>query len=259
MQIEQTEPTRNKTMRTLKKSISLICIVLIYVQIISCTSNRQISSKQGSSSVVIPDNLYPSADSIIATHNDWTRAHYPKRIKDFKEKPLQQRDIVFIGNSITQQGGDWAKRLNNEAAKNRGIAGDVTDGVLARLAEVTYVKPTAVFIEIGINDLFNPALNSERTANNIIKIAENIKKQSPRTKIFVQTIFPTKHEFLVKKIRETNEILSNHKKPKLYTLIDTHMLFADSADLMKKDYSKDGVHLTEKGYEVWVNHLRQYF
>ena len=41
-------------------------------------------------------------------------------------------------------------------------------------------------------------------------------------------------------------------------LIDTHMLFADSAGLMKKEYSKDGVHLTEKGYEVWVRHLQQF-
>jgi lysophospholipase L1-like esterase len=169
------------------------------------------------------------------------------------------RDVVFVGNSITQQGGDWGKRLNKAAVKNRGIAGDVTDGVLARLGEVTFVKPTAVFIEIGINDLFNPKLDPERTANNIIRIAESIKKKSPGTKVFVQTVFPTKHEFLVTKIAETNRILIDYKKPKVFTLIDTHILFADSADLMKKEYSRDGVHLTEKGYEVWVNHLQRFF
>lgn len=64
-----------------------------------------------------------------------------------------------------------------------------------------------------------------------------------------------KHEFLVKKIRETNEILSKHEKPKLYTLIDTHTRYFADSDLMKKDYSKDGVHLTEKG---WVRHLQQF-
>ena len=241
------------------KSISLICIVVVYFQIISCAPNGKIGLKQETSSLEIPDSFYPPADSVIATQNAWTRGHYPTRIKDFKQLPLQLNDIVFIGNSITEQGGDWGKRFNSEAVKNRGIAGDVTDGVLARLGEVTYVKPTAVFIEIGINDLFNPSLNAERTANNIIRIADRIKKQSPRTKIFVQTIFPTKHDFLVSKINETNKILLNYKKPKLYTLIETHALFADSADLMKKEYTKDGVHLTEKGYEVWVNHLRKFF
>ncbi|MES2276569.1 MAG: GDSL-type esterase/lipase family protein [Bacteroidota bacterium] len=241
------------------KPISLICIVLGYLQIMSCASNRKIGFKQDASSLVIPDTLYPPANLIIATHNAWTRANYPKRIKNFKDQPLQLHDIVFIGNSITEQGGDWSKRLNKEAVKNRGIAGDVTDGVLARLREVTYVKPTAVFIEIGINDLFNPTLNPERIANNIIRIADTIKKQSPRTKIFVQTIFPTKNDFMVNKISETNKLIRNYKKPKLFTLIDTYALFADSADLMKKEYTKDGVHLNEKGYEVWVNYLLGYF
>lgn len=241
------------------KSMSLVCIVLAYFQIISCAHNVKIGLKQETTSFDIADSLYPSPDLIIATHNAWTRGHYPKRIKDFKEMPLQLHDIVFIGNSITEQGGDWGNRLNNKAVKNRGIAGDVTDGVLARLGEVTYVKPTAVFIEIGINDLFNPTLTAERTANNIIRIADRIKKQSPSTRIFVQTIFPTKNDFLVNKISETNQILYNSKKHKLYTLVETHTLFADSTDHMKKEYTSDGVHLTEKGYEVWVNHLRRFF
>jgi len=77
------------------------------------------------------------------------------------------RDIVFLGNSITQD-DNWDSLFNNHAFYNRGISGDVTDGVLQRLGEIVYVKPTAVFIEIGINDLFNNSLSAERTANNII-------------------------------------------------------------------------------------------
>jgi lysophospholipase L1-like esterase len=246
-------------MKTTLTPIGLILLVLVHLQIISCAHNGRIGLKQKISSIEIPDSFYPSPDSVIATQNAWTRGHYPKRIEDFKKIPLQLHDIVFIGNSITEQGGDWANRLNNKAVKNRGIAGDVTDGVLARLGEVTYVKPAAVFIEIGINDLFNPSLNAERTANNIIMITNRIKKQSPLTMIYVQTIFPTKNDFLVNKISETNQILRNYKKPNLYTLVETHALFADSADLMKKEYTKDGVHLTEKGYEVWVDYLRKFF
>ncbi|MDT3404916.1 GDSL-type esterase/lipase family protein [Mucilaginibacter terrae] len=180
-------------------------------------------------------------------------------IKVFKADPLKLHDIVFLGNSITRQGGDWDKRLGNKAIRNRGIAGDVTDGVIARLGEIFYVKPTAVFIEIGINDLYNPKLDPQRTAININSIAERIKQQSPETRIFVQTVFPTSHVFLRNNISETNKILRQLHKPKVYTIIETHQLFADSADLMKKEYTKDGVHLTEKGYQVWVDHLRKFF
>lgn len=244
---------------TSTKIISSICIILSYFEMTSCASHRRIGVVKENTYLAIPAAMYPPADSIVSTHNEWTRANYPKMIKAFKADPLKLHDIVFLGNSITRQGGDWDERLGNEAIKNRGIAGDVTDGVMARLGEILYVKPTAVFIEIGINDLYNPILDPERTAKNINRIAERIKQQSPGTSIFVQTVFPTSHIFLRSKISETNKILSQLQKPKVYTLIETHKLFADSADLMRKEYTKDGVHLTEKGYQVWVDHLRKFF
>jgi hypothetical protein len=57
-------------------------------------------------------------------------------IREFKSNPLNFNDIVFLGNSITESGKDWSKRLNYPNIKNRGIGGDVTDGVLARLDEI---------------------------------------------------------------------------------------------------------------------------
>ena len=58
-----------------------------------------------------------------------------------------------MGNSITAGGGNWSLRLDYPNIKNRGIGGDTTDGVLARLDEVIYFQPEAVFLLIGINDL----------------------------------------------------------------------------------------------------------
>ncbi|MEI6947729.1 GDSL-type esterase/lipase family protein [Paraflavisolibacter sp. H34] len=210
-------------------------------------------------SLAIPDSLYPPAGQVVATHNEWTRGNYPKMIASFKAAPLQMHDIVFLGNSITRQGGDWGQRLNRPAIRNRGIAGDVTDGVLQRLEEIVYVQPTAVFLEIGINDLFNDTLSPARTADNIIKIVHTLHQRSPRTKIFVQTIFPTDKPGMVSRIQETNDRVRHHPYRQLFTLIDTHALFADEQDLMKKEFTRDGVHLTEKGYQVWVDCLKKYF
>jgi lysophospholipase L1-like esterase len=208
--------------------------------------------------VDIPDNLYPPDTISIAGHSDWTKTNYPLRIKEFKSKPLQPRDIVFLGNSITQ-GGNWDSLLNNPAIKNRGISGDVTDGVLQRLGEIVYVKPTAVFIEIGINDLFNKALSPERTANNIIRIASMIHEQSRGTKVFVQTVFPTAYKDMVSRIKETNDRIAAYDHEKIYTIVETHSLFADDQDLVQKQYTKDGVHLNESGYARWADYLKKYF
>ncbi|MEO5776862.1 MAG: GDSL-type esterase/lipase family protein [Flavobacterium sp.] len=204
------------------------------------------------------ENIYPLETILIPNHSEWTKTHYPEKIKEFKANPLNFGDIVFIGNSITEQGGEWSKRLNNPKIKNRGISGDMTEGVLARLGEIYYYKPSKLFIKIGINDLFTDNLSAEYVGNNILKIVENIHLKCPKTKIYVQTILPTTTEKIILKIRTTNTILKNNALKNNYTLIDLHSVFADENDMMKKELTVDGVHLSEAGYDVWVDYIKKY-
>lgn len=242
----------------MRKSILVIGIGFLMLSF-SCNSALRIKKGVSTAIIDIPDQLYPSPDLLIPTHNEFTRKNYPRKIKAFKSDPLQLHDIVFLGNSITQQGGNWGKRLNNDAIKNRGIAGDVTDGVLQRLGEINFVKPAAVFIEIGINDLFNSKISPERTSAHILKIAQDIKSENPETIVVVQTIFPTGQPDMVERIRKTNDQIKLYAKKGQFRLMDTHQLFADHHDLMKKEFTTDGVHLNEAGYSLWVKKLERYF
>ena len=60
---------------------------------------------------------------------------YYQRATLFEVLPTSKSDIIFLGNSITN-GGEWAELLGNPHAKNRGISGDTTQGVLDRLREL---------------------------------------------------------------------------------------------------------------------------
>lgn len=202
-------------------------------------------------------HLYPSETTMIPYHGDWTRNHYKERIAEFKESPLNFGEVVFIGNSITEQGGDWSIRLGIEGVRNRGIAGDVTDGVLMRMDEIIHYKPETVFLLIGINDLFNlyyqkEIPSPEYVADNIIKITELIHKELPETKICLQTILPTREEYMTESIHKVNEIISKHEKDSYYQLIDLFKVFVDDDGLLKRNLTTDGIHLNESGYEVWV-------
>lgn len=202
------------------------------------------------------NSLYPPPTITIPYHSEWTRTHYNERIVEFKNNPLNTGDIVFIGTSITEQGGDWGVRFSNSKVKNRGIDGDVTAGVLNRLAEIYYYKPEKVFLKIGINDLFHAALTPEYVANAISEIVSKIHLESPTTKIYVQTILPTSNNTALKtKIAATNLILKNSTQSSYYQVIDLHPIFADANDLMISSYSTDGIHLTESGYNLWRNHV----
>lgn len=198
-------------------------------------------------------NLYPDSSLIISTHTDFTRAHYPKRIAEFKDNPLVANDIVFLGNSITEQAGDWALITKNTKARNRGIAGDTTDGVLARLGEIIYFKPLQIFILIGINDLFRDDMTAEKVFNNILEIVNQIHDGSPETKIFVQTILPTTTKSIKEKIQLTNSLLFNADSTQSYELIALHNHFEAVDGLMNMEFSVDGVHLNENGYAQWVD------
>lgn len=205
-----------------------------------------------------PSDIYPPSYTNIRTHSEWAKQHYPKRIEYFKSNPLKNGDIVFLGNSITEQGGDWGEKLLNSKAKNRGIAGDTTDGVLARLGELIYFKPTHVFILIGINDLFRDDTGPKKVHDNIIAIINKIHEGSPNTNILLQTILPTNTIPLKSKIEETNRLLQSKASQLGCTLILLHEEFVTENGLINMNYSNDGVHLNEKGYQVWVNYIKNY-
>ncbi|GAA4279660.1 polysaccharide deacetylase family protein [Gaetbulibacter aestuarii] len=203
------------------------------------------------------DYLYPSPDIIIPHHLEWDRKHYNEKIQEFKANPLHFGDIVLLGNSITEKGGDWSKRFNNPKVRNRGIAGDVTEGVINRLAEIYYYKPEKLFLLIGINDMFRADLSPKNISDNIFEIVNTIHSKSPETQIYVQTILPTINQYLVNKIKETNDIIKS-SLPDFCILIDLHSIFADQNDLIIEEYAVDGVHPSEAGYKLWTNYIKGY-
>lgn len=234
---------------------------LLFILAIALLSLNSCSSQADTSKIPLVDtnNLYPSPSVIIPHHTQWTKTHYIEKIAEFKATPLQFGDIVFIGNSITEQGGNWGVRFNNSKVKNRGIAGDVTAGVINRLAEIYYYKPKKVFLKIGINDLFHNELTPEYIANNIKSIVAKIHLESPETKIYVQTILPTANNNPSKeRIAATNAILKAITPTKYLQIIDLHSIFADQNDLMIGSYTNDGLHLTELGYLAWQYYIIEF-
>ena len=69
------------------------------------------------------------------------------------EAPISNKDIVMLGNSLTENGGNWAARLGNKHVRNRGIIGDEVMGVYDRLHQILPGHPAKLFLLIGVNDI----------------------------------------------------------------------------------------------------------
>jgi lysophospholipase L1-like esterase len=180
----------------------------------------------------------------------------------FDKLPDTKNEIFFLGNSITDF-GEWSELLNDERCKNRGISGDVTEGILFRLGGITKCKPAKIFLLIGVNDL-SKGLTDQEILANYRKILTRIKAESPATMVYVQSILPVNpfynqypnHTNKTERIKAINPELKKMASELGYRYVDLFSLMADKNDLLRKDLSLDGLHLNYNGYKIWVDAVR---
>ena len=200
----------------------------------------------------------------IAAQTKYSTFYY-QRASLFEKLPVHSNDIVFVGNSITN-GGEWAELFQNKKVKNRGISGDICEGVFDRLTPVTKGKPHKIFLMIGINDMARGTSVDSITAATL-KIICKIQSESPRTRIYLQSILPVNDSFgmfqghMKRKadIKPLNEKLRQMANAEKITFIDlySHFVIPDT-ELMNPAYTNDGLHLTGEGYIKWVEIVKPY-
>ncbi|MBE9661541.1 GDSL-type esterase/lipase family protein [Mucilaginibacter myungsuensis] len=191
----------------------------------------------------------------------WDSTYRPKITADslasFKAHPVTSTDVVFLGNSITAR-GKWATLLNEPHARNRGISADITFGILDRLDDVIAGKPKKVFILIGINDISRNIPDSLIIRNHK-RMVDRIRKGSPNTQIYFNTILPVNASFgkfpnhygKDEHILAINEAIKK-LKGKNVTIIDLYPHFLDGEGHLKAEWTDDGLHPNAAGYQPWV-------
>lgn len=201
--------------------------------------------------------LYPAPDTVISTHTAFAKTHFRNRIDYFRRDSIPEGSIIMLGNSLTEEGGNWASRLNHTPIVNRGIKGDNTDGIKARLGELICASPKAVFLMIGTNDLWT-SYSSQKIAEQIHEIGFSLAQELPLSKVIVQTIMPLGAENEKKsKVLAINESLRAYDSTN-YILIDTFEHMADENGDLPAQFTTDGVHLTSQGYGHWAVLLNEY-
>ena len=193
-------------------------------------------------------------------------AHYYKRFLQFMDEPaITSKDIVMLGNSLTEGGGDWGKRLGKDHVINRGISGDEVMGVYDRLHQILPGKPAKLFLLIGVNDVSHD-LSTDSIVYRIDQTLTRIQKESPETKVYLQSLLPINESFnrykrLTNKtyqIPEINARLETLAKEKKITFINLYPLFTEKGtNVLKKELTYDGLHLNDEGYKVWVDAIKK--
>jgi lysophospholipase L1-like esterase len=189
---------------------------------------------------------------------------YGQRATLFDVLPVDSTSIVFFGNSLTQ-GCEWHELFGMPNIKNRGITGDTVDGLRNRLENVVSGKPQKIFLLSGVNDVSHD-LSADSIATALIDLVKLIHKESPRTRVYVQSLLPINNSFGRYKaifgkeqvIRDINAQLEPAVKALGDTWINLYDLFVDSEGNLDKQYTNDGLHLLGPAYLIWRDHISHY-
>ena len=188
--------------------------------------------------------------------------YYARRATLFDELPIGKKDIVMLGNSLTD-GCEFNELMGNSHIKNRGIVGDIVQGMIDRIGPIIKGKPKKLFIMCGVNDISHGV-----TADSIARATERlivmVQQGSPRTKIYLQSLLPFNNDVREWKLLvgrdhvvvEANALLEQVARRHGVTWINLYPLFADDQGRLRADLTNDGLHLMGKGYLIWRDALR---
>lgn len=161
-------------------------------------------------------------------------------------------DFVFVGDSITHS-GMWSEFFPDISVANRGVTGDTTADVKARLSTIFATNPEYAFIMLGLNDIYK-YVSAERIVSNYADIVEALQQNN--IQVVIQSTIQCLQvycEDLVGEVNRLNELLKYYAGNNGVTFLNLNEL--SSIDGLDESLTSDGIHLNAKGYRVWVDIL----
>lgn len=168
--------------------------------------------------------------------------------------------VMFLGDSITEM---WPKKLFEDnfgkfKAANFGIGGDVTGNVLWRLQNpaIASLKPKLVVLLIGVNNINLCNEEPEEVFSGIKAVVATLRKQYPSARILLNAVLPE------------GELPDNPGRQRVIALDKMVATLGDGKNVFFHDYGPrfigadgklsaelqpDFLHLSEKGYRIWVD------
>ncbi|MFO7810012.1 MAG: GDSL-type esterase/lipase family protein [Candidatus Delongbacteria bacterium] len=166
--------------------------------------------------------------------------------------------IVMLGNSLTEH-AEWNELLQRDDVVNRGIGGDITEGMLNRIESVLKVKPELCFFMGGINDLIK-RVSYSKTVENIVEIIQILNNNEIKPVIlsvlYVGRSYPCS-EMINAHVENINKDLIRISEEKSAGFLDLNKDLTENG-FLKDKYTYDGLHLNVAAYKIWSERLNEY-
>jgi lysophospholipase L1-like esterase len=161
--------------------------------------------------------------------------------------------IAMVGDSITRR-TDWDSLLGKHV-NNWGVDDRVVNELVQDMEGYLQTPIDKWFIMIGINDIQDS--HPQLIVPGLSQIIDKIKSKRPNSKIYIESILPYDSASRNSVIEDVNNQINVLCNSKGVIFINLYPLFIQDG-VINPDYTTDGIHLSDSGYNVWANAIMNY-
>ena len=187
---------------------------------------------------------------------------WESQIAEFEEgdekMPPQPGGIVAVGSSSIRM-WDLEKSFPDLSIINRGFGGShLADSIHFADRIVVPYKPRTIVLYAGDNDLA-AGKSPQQVFADFESFVQRLRSELPEVRIIYIAVKPSIQRMkLIDKAREANRLIHDFCKSRkglVYLDVFTPML-DEEGQPRKELFVEDGLHLNEKGYELWTSLLK---
>lgn len=161
--------------------------------------------------------------------------------------------LAFLGDGLVAD-GQWNEWFPESDVHNLALSGNTTDDVIDQLDRVIELRPGAIIIGVGTNDL-GWRKSDEYVVRNIETILHTLRRALPETRIMVQSVLPRDVEF-AETIRSINRHIWQYAPTQHVQYLDLWPALALSSGELDPALGSDSLHLNAAGYAAWLAELK---
>lgn len=221
-------------------SIKLLGLICLIAAVAADTAKVEVSAPQ--------EKAVSPWEETICEFEQW----------DAKNTPPQNA-VLFVGSSSIR-GWKTAQCFPELTVINRGFGGSKIPDVLAFTDRIVVkYKPRLIVFYCGDNDIAEN-MPPETVRDNFVIFAQRMARQLPETPIIYITIKPSGARWsLWPQMQQANALIKTYcqKHEKLYWLDLASGLLGDDGQPNDVFFLEDRLHLSDKGYALWTQKLRE--